>query len=372
MSVVSKEYQKRVNNGELEPNEWQKEMTIRYDALYNEIIKAENTKSGFLRNIFVKKPAQPVKGFYIYGKVGRGKTMLMDLFYECIPIKSKMRAHFNDFMQDVQNRINHYRKLILENKTKEKDALELVAQELYEKAHLLCFDEFSVTDIADAMILSRLFSKLFAKGVVLVATSNVAPKDLYLNGLNRELFLPFIPLLEKNCTIIDTLIDKDFRLDKTVVEKHYLFPINSENKDEFLASWQNLTKDKQISSREFTVKGRKLLVKQSCSNCALFDFADLCASALSVNDYIEIANNYKTIFIENVPIFNDENVNWAKRFILLIDVLYERNNHLVLLASADINDLYIGQAQRAEKFEFARTCSRLYEMQSKEYLSRIN
>lgn len=369
---VSKLYQNKIDIGELEPNEWQYKMVSQYDSLLEQIInKVKEKNTGFFTNIFKKKSnnVNSLKGFYIYGEVGRGKTMLMDLFYEALPICAKVRSHFNDFMQEVQNRLNYYR--LNRAEQKDKTAIELVAEEINQKAYILCFDEFSVTDIADAMILSRLFSYLFAKGTILIATSNVAPENLYKNGLNRDLFLPFIPILEKHCIIINTNINKDFRLEKTKNNLTYFLSTDQDGRLFFMKQWQQLCSHNFESHKQLEIKGRYLQVKKCCNKTVFFTFEELCGSALSVNDYNEIVKNFDTIFLDGIPYFNDENINRCKRFILLIDILYEHNVKFFALAADKINNLYIGTAQRSEKFEFSRTSSRLFEMQSEEYLKKL-
>ena len=353
---VAQLYQSKIDNGELVANNWQWDMVKNYDQL---LIELTNRKRlGFLDRLLGQKKRDFIKGFYIYGDVGRGKTMLMDLFYEALPINAKMRLHFNDFMQYVQSRLNYYRS----QPNKGATIIDLVANEIHDKAQLLCFDEFSVSDIADAMILARLFSQLFAKGSVLVATSNVAPQDLYKNGLNRDLFTPFIPLLEKYCHIINTTIDKDFRLEKTNIQ-------NSSDYVGFTEHWHsfcNLGVHREI----LEVKNRKLEIKKACKNTVYFTFHELCDAALGVNDYTAIAKKYNIIFIENIPYLGDDNINSAKRFILLIDIFYEHNLRIFTLSADKFDNLYIGTAQRPEKFEFVRTRSRLFEMQSEEYLEK--
>lgn len=360
-------YQSKIDNGELEANIWQQTMVARYDKLLNDILIAEQEKSkSFFKKFFNSKTNDipKIKGFYVYGKVGRGKTMLMDLFYEALPIENKMRMHFNDFMQYVQTRLNFYRV-----EAKAHDAIELVAQEINQKAKILCFDEFSVTDIADAMILYRLFSKLFKHKTILIATSNVAPIDLYKNGWNRDLFLPFIPILEENCTIIDTVIDKDFRMQKTQHNFYYMFPINQETAQVFDKKWQNICDNLSFDNKNLIVKGREIQIRKYCKKAVYFTFNELCEQALGVNDYNAIIEKFDTIFLTNIPYFNDENINSAKRFILLIDILYEHNIKLIALAVDEAKNLYKDKAQKPEKFEFIRTCSRLFEMQSSEYLT---
>ncbi|WP_208435487.1 cell division protein ZapE [Bartonella phoceensis] len=308
------------------------------------------------------------QGLYIYGEVGRGKTMLMDLFFSCLPQKCKKRTHFNDFMTDVHERINFYRQASGRIKPKQDNPILAVAEDLAREAQVLCFDEFTVTDIADAMVLGRLVSSLFDKGVFFVATSNVVPDNLYYNGLNRELFLPFIQVLKAHVCVINLDAKTDYRLEKSNLQHVYITPLGSQANKCMDKAWSLVLQEQKETSDELLIKGRLVHIPRTGGGCARFDYQDLCAKPLAAAEYLALGEHYHTIFIDNVPVMDDTHRNETKRFILLIDVLYERHIRLFMSAAAKLEDLYKGHAQTAETFEFQRAQSRLFEMQSQDYL----
>ncbi|ODT30248.1 MAG: cell division protein ZapE, partial [Kaistia sp. SCN 65-12] len=302
------------------------------------------------------------------GGVGRGKTMLMDMFFDLVPVRRKRRAHFNDFMADVQDRIQKHRQARKEGAVKEDDPIPPVARALADEAWVLCFDEFSVTDIADAMILSRLFSALFSNGMVLVATSNVAPRDLYRDGLNRQLFTPFIAVLERHADVVSLDIDKDYRLEKLARTPVYLTPADDDAGRAMDEAWAAMTQGRPEAPETLTVKGRRVEVPRAAGGAVRFTFADLCEKPLGSRDYQMLAERFDTFFIEHVPVLDPTRRSAAKRFILLIDTLYDRHKRLVLSADASPGRLYAGRPGVTEAFEFERTASRLIEMQSRVWL----
>ncbi|TIS15502.1 MAG: cell division protein ZapE, partial [Mesorhizobium sp.] len=302
-----------------------------------------------------------VKGLYIHGGVGRGKTMLMDMFFDLLPVRRKRRVHFNDFMADVQDRIQKHRAARKNGDVKEDDPIPPVARALAEEAWVLCFDEFSVTDIADAMILSRLFSALFSKGVVLVATSNVAPHDLYRDGLNRQLFLPFIGLLERHAHVLTLDAEKDYRQEKLNRLPIYVTPADAAADRALDDAWKTMTHGRPTEAMTLTLKGRQLVVPRAAGDAARFSFADLCEKPLGARDYLAIADRFSTVFIDHVPVLGEGKRNEAKRFILLIDTLYDHHMRLVMSAAAPPEGLYTAR-RGTEVFEFERTVSRLIEM----------
>jgi cell division protein ZapE len=241
-----------------------------------------------------------------------------------------------------------------------------VARALAAEAWVLCFDEFAVTDIADAMILSRLFSALFDNGVVLVATSNVAPRNLYHNGLNRQLFLPFIDILERHAEVLNLDIDTDYRLEKLNSLPVYITPADAAADAALDEAWEAMTEGLATAPASITVKGRTIPVPRAAGEAARFSFAELCEKPLGARDYLAIAARYSTIFIDRVPVLDESRRNEAKRFILLIDVIYDQQLRLVLSADAPPTALYVGR-QGTEAFEFDRTASRLIEMQSRDW-----
>ncbi|MDQ6437066.1 cell division protein ZapE [Mesorhizobium sp. LHD-90] len=325
-------------------------------------------KSSALGWLFARKPeASGVKGLYIHGGVGRGKTMLMDMFFELAPMRRKRRVHFNDFMAEAHDRIQKHRQARKDGTVKEDDPIPPVARAIAEQTQLLCFDEFSVTDIADAMILSRLFSALFANGVVLVATSNVAPDDLYRDGLNRPLFLPFVDILKRHAEVMSLDSDTDYRMEKLNRMPVYVTPLGSEAERQMDEAWKTMTHGRQTAPDTVAVKGREIAVPAAADGAARFSFADLCEKPLGARDYLAIASRYSTIFIDRIPVLADGRRNEAKRLILLIDTLYDRQIRLVASAAVPPDQLYIGKSG-VEVFEFDRTVSRLIEMQSRDWL----
>lgn len=358
--------------GHLSPDPRQMEVARALDKLLEEIVeKRIAAKKSSLGWLFAKRaPREPVKGLYIHGSVGRGKTMLMDMFFELVPAERKRRAHFNDFMTDVHDRVHRHRQAFKKGETKESDPLPPVARALAAEAWVLCFDEFAVTDIADAMILSRLFSALFQEGVVLVATSNVAPDDLYRDGLNRGLFEPFIGILRSHARIINLDSDTDYRMRRLARLPVYLSPLGPQAAREMDEAWEAATQGKTVAPAEIAVKGRSIHVPHAAGGAARFDFTDLCGKPLAARDYLAICERFDTVFIDNIPVMAQAQRNEAKRFILLVDTLYDKRKRLVASAAAAPDELYTGKTG-AEAFEFARTASRLMEMQSRDWLEAV-
>ncbi|MGX9147365.1 cell division protein ZapE [Mesorhizobium sp. 128a] len=369
-ATVRQRYDHLVDTGAIERDPAQERTAAALDRLTDEIsVKRLAQKSSALGWLFARKreTREVVKGLYIHGGVGRGKTMLMDMFFELLPVRRKRRVHFNDFMADVQDRIQKHRQARKNGDVKEDDPIPPVALALSEQAWVLCFDEFSVTDIADAMILSRLFSALFANGVVLVATSNVAPQDLYRDGLNRQLFLPFIGILERHAHVLSLDADKDYRLEKLARTPVYVTPADTEADRVLDEAWQVMTRGAPVAETTVAVKGRQVVVPAAAGDAARFSFADLCEKPLGARDFLAIAGRFSTIFIDHVPVLGEGRRNEAKRFILLIDTLYDHHVRLVVSAEAAPPALYTAKRGN-EVFEFERTASRLIEMQSRDWL----
>jgi cell division protein ZapE len=368
-ATVRQRYDHLVETGAIGRDLAQERIAAALDRLTDEIsAKRLAQKSSALGWLFARKqPPAAVRGLYIHGGVGRGKTMLMDMFFELVPVRRKRRVHFNDFMADVQDRIQKHRLARKNGDAKEDDPIPPVARALAEQAWVLCFDEFSVTDIADAMILSRLFSALFANGVVLVATSNVAPEDLYRDGLNRQLFLPFISLLERNAEVMTLDSDKDYRLEKLSRMPVYITPADAAADAALDDIWRAMTHSRPVAETALTVKGRQVVVPRATGDAARFSFADLCEKPLGARDFLAIAGRFSTIFIDHVPVLGEGRRNEAKRFILLIDTLYDHHIRLVVSADAPPTGLYTAKRGN-EVFEFERTASRLIEMQGHEWL----
>jgi cell division protein ZapE len=310
-----------------------------------------------------------LKGLYIYGEVGRGKTMLMDLFYEASPVQRRRRAHFHEFMIDVHERVHGLRQKMKVGEYAGEDPIELVAKDLAREAWLLCFDEFHVTDIADAMILGRLFAQLFTRGVVVVATSNVAPVDLYKDGLNRALFVPFIDMLEAHMDIVRLASRTDFRLEKLAGLPVWYVPADEAADAALDDAWRRLARENDGAAQELALKGRTIHVPRAAMGVARFSFHDLCEQPLAAADYLRIAHEYHTIILDHIPVMTFDNRNAAKRFIILIDTLYDMNVKLIASAAAEPDALYRAD-EGYEAQEFRRTASRLIEMRSEEYLAR--
>ncbi|MGB7257745.1 MAG: cell division protein ZapE [Pseudolabrys sp.] len=309
----------------------------------------------------------PVQGLYIYGEVGRGKTLLMDLFFETSTVKRKRRVHFHEFMADVHERVHAYRQELKNGEVAEQDSIHRAAAAVAEEAWLLCFDEFHVTDIADAMILGRLFTQLFELGVVVVATSNLAPGELYKDGLNRGLFVPFIALLEKYCEVVRLDARIDFRLEKLTGVPTWYVPDDKKAAVALEAAWRRLSAGNGGAEQKLVVKGHTIRVPKAAMGVARFSFADLCGQPLAAADYLKIAHEFHTIILEHIPVMDFDRRNEAKRFIILIDTLYDHGVKLLASAQAEPDALYVA-TDGYEAQEFKRTASRLIEMRSQAYL----
>jgi cell division protein ZapE len=308
------------------------------------------------------------KGLYIHGDVGRGKTMMMDLFFEASPVVRKRRAHFHEFMADVHERVKEFRQRIKDGAIEDEDPIRLTAGQIAEESWLLCFDEFHVTDIADAMILGRLFTRMFELGVVVVATSNVAPDELYKDGLNRSLFLPFIATLERQMNVTRLSARTDFRLEKLEGQKVWHVPADDDAAAALDAAWRRLVGSASGVPQELSVKGRRLRVPRAAMGVARFFFHDLCEQPLGASDYLRIAHEFHTLLIDRIPVMGYEQRNAAKRFIILIDTLYDHAVKVVASAAAEPDALYRA-SDGFEVNEFKRTASRLIEMRSRSYLA---
>lgn len=313
------------------------------------------------------KTETPLKGLYIHGAVGRGKTMLMDLFFATSPVQRKRRAHFHEFMADVHERVHAFRQEMKNGRAAGDDPIRRAASAIAEEAWLLCFDEFHVSDIADAMILGRLFTRLFELGVVVVATSNLPARELYKDGLNRALFVPFIAMLEKHCDVVRLEARVDFRLEKLTGMPTWHVPPDAKADAALDAAWRRLTGGHAGAPHELLVKGHTVRVPTVVRGAARFSFDDLCAQPLAAADYLKIAREFHTVVLDRIPVMDYARRNEAKRFIILIDTLYDHAVKLVASAEAQPDALYRGE-QGFEVQEFKRAASRLIEMRSQTYL----
>ncbi|MCA1415661.1 AFG1 family ATPase [Bradyrhizobium sp. NBAIM20] len=363
-------YQAEIASGAIEPDAAQAEVAEAYAALDLRLSTYKPArKQGLLSRLFSSgdKDEAP-RGLYIHGEVGRGKTMLMDLFFQHSSVEHKRRAHFHEFMADVHERIYDYRQSIARGEIADSDVIALTANAIFEESWLLCFDEFHVTDIADAMILGRLFAKLFELGTVVVATSNVAPDDLYKGGLNRSLFLPFIKQITDHMDVARLDARTDFRLEKLQGVPMWLTPADGDADAALDRAWKRMTGGAKCRSRDISIKGRILHVPCSAHGVARFSFADLCEQPLGASDYLRLAHDYHTLLVDHIPVMDLSQRNAAKRFITLIDTLYD--NAVKLMASADANPISLYLAtDGTEAMEFNRTASRLIEMSSESYLA---
>lgn len=366
MGYVIDRYEARIGSGQLTPDPVQAEAASALDDLAHRLA---NRKTG---GWFSK--AETVNGLYMWGGVGRGKSMLMDLFFEHAPVTARRRVHFHEFMAEVHDRLDAWRRLTPDERKRSEwrvkgagdDPIAPVAKQIASEANLLCFDEFQVTQIADAMVLARLFDALFERAVTVVATSNRHPDDLYKDGINRPLFLPFIDHLKTHCRILELASDRDYRLDRLIEAPVWYAPLGPEAETSLEAAWDRLTLGAEPQHCVLTVKGRKLDVPREAAGVAWFSFEELCARPLGSRDYLAIAANFNTVILSGIPKLGPENRNEAARFVALIDAFYEARIKLVASAAAEPEHLY---PEGDGSFEFERTASRLHEMRSTDYLA---
>lgn len=330
----------------------------------NEIAEglADSGGNGGLAGFFQRRKSAP-KGLYLWGDVGRGKTLLMDLFFEQVPIAAKRRVHFHEFMDEMHSAIAEFRKT--ERGEGDADPIAAVVKPVIRDVRLLCFDEFHVTDITNAMLLGRLFEKLFGAGLVMVATSNVPPDGLYKNGLNRQLFTPFIALLKSRCDVMELGAARDYRLEKLSSQPVFQFGGPDEVKPATDRLWANLTGGQVTHSDEVKSLGRKIPVPETAMGAARFSFSALCDKPLGARDYLAISHQFHTLMIDNVPQFDRSGSNSARRFIQLIDTLYDRGVKLAASFAVPLDEL---SKDKDTAFEMQRCVSRLQEMQSDGYL----
>jgi cell division protein ZapE len=366
MPALKTLYQERLASGRTAPDPAQAQGIEALARLEAELENGRGPSLPFLK----KKP--PPRGVYLYGPVGRGKSMLMDLFFETAPVEKKLRVHFHAFMARIHGLIDEWRKgdaaarKARFGQAKGDDPIAPAAELIAGEAQLLCFDEVQVTDIADAMILGRLFEALFARGVVMVATSNRAPDELYKNGINRQLFLPFIEQLKARLEVVRIAGPKDFRLDRLKGAQVYFCPLTGAPEVGFDLLWTTVLDGAAEVGAVVEVLGRKIALPRAAGGHLRSSFASLCGQALGPQDYLAIAAAFHTVFLEGVPRLTADRRNEAKRFVTLVDALYEAKAKLVILAEVEAESLYpAGDGS----FEFERTVSRLQEMKSEVYLA---
>ena len=348
-------YNSRVKTGELKSDPAQLHALELFETLV-EMQEQQPAKSG-LGRFFNRKNVPVAKGVYIYGGVGRGKSMLMDLFFDAAKIRRKRRVHFHAFMQEIHEGMHKARQNGVS------DALEPVADAVIAQARLLCFDEMQITDITDAMIVGRLFEKLFEGGVIIVTTSNRAPDDLYKDGLNRNLFLPFIDKIKQQLTVYNLESENDHRQNRLQAHRSYFTPLNEASEMAIRRVWSDLV-GLPPKPLVLTRKLREIILPAFHGGVAMASFSDLCSQPLGPGDFLMIAENIRVLILKDVPRLTKAHQNEAKRFVTLIDALYEANIRLIMSAAAEPELLY--QEGRGA-FEFERTASRLREMQSQDW-----
>jgi len=359
-------YRARRRAGQLEADPAQELAAEKLQSLHHALLHYQpaSGRAGWRERLgLARQREEPPQGLYIFGGVGRGKSMLMDLFFASAPIEKKRRVHFHEFMLEVHDSLHRHRK----ERANEGDVLAPLAEQVADGAWLLCFDEFHVSNIADAMLLGRLFAALLDLGVVVVATSNTAPDDLYRGGLQRERFLPFIELLKERLDILELDGAVDYRRNRITGMTVYHQPLGAAADAALAEAFARLTDDAAGSATTLTVQGRPLAVPQAAKGVARFRFADLCERALGAADYIAIATHFHTVIVAGIPAMTPDQRNEARRFMTLIDALYEHKTNLIC-AAADAPDKLYAAGDGARDFE--RTASRLIEMQSMAYLAR--
>ncbi|NWD22872.1 cell division protein ZapE [Pseudomonas yamanorum] len=340
------------------------ETAVRHlQRLYDDLVEASQNKPGMFSKLFGKKDHTPVKGLYFWGGVGRGKTYLVDTFFEALPFKEKVRTHFHRFMKRVHEE--------MKTLPGEKNPLTIIAKRFSEEARVICFDEFFVSDITDAMILGTLMEELFKNGVTLVATSNIVPDGLYKDGLQRARFLPAIALIKQNTDIVNVDSGVDYRLRHLEQAELFHYPLNEVAQESLRKSFRALTPEctQAIENDKLIIENREIIALRTCDDVAWFDFRELCDGPRSQNDYIELGKIFHAVILSGVEQMSVTTDDIARRFINMVDEFYDRNVKLIISAEVELKDLYTGGRLN---FEFQRTLSRLLEMQSHEFLSRAH
>ncbi|WP_437884659.1 cell division protein ZapE [Pseudomonas sp. LRF_L74] len=329
--------------------------------LYDDLVAEDSGKGGLFGKLFAKKPQGPIKGLYFWGGVGRGKTYLVDTFFDALPFKQKMRTHFHRFMKRVHEEMRTLKG--------EKNPLTIIGKRFADEARVICFDEFFVSDITDAMILATLLEELFKNGVSLVATSNIVPDGLYKDGLQRARFLPAIALLKEHTETVNVDSGVDYRLRALEQAELFHFPLTAEVEAQLHKGFKSLLPDGSIidENATLTIENRQITARKVSGDVAWFEFRELCDGPRSQNDYIELGKIFHAVILANVEQMGVAKDDMARRFINLVDEFYDRNVKLIISAEVELKDLYSGGRLN---FEFQRTLSRLLEMQSHEFLSR--
>ncbi len=359
--------------GEIHADPVQEKVVLRLQAIHDQLgamAAAQPAKPGFLARLgfgSAPKPPEGPHGLYIWGSVGRGKSMLMDLFFADAPVARKRRVHFHEFMLEVQSRLHRRREeLAAKGAPPESDTIVPIAKEIAAETRLLCFDEFQVTNIADAMILGRLFETLFEEGITVIATSNRAPDDLYRNGLQRDRFLPFIELVKQRLEVLELGGSQDYRMGRLRELDLYLTPLGAWATKKLDEAFRALSNGSNGEPRVLRTQGRDVDVPRAAPGVAMAHFMDWCAKPMGAADFLCIADNFHTVIVAEIPKMGPDSRDKAVRFVTMIDTFYEKKVKFICSAAANPNSLY---PEGDGSFEFQRTVSRLMEMQSPEYLN---
>jgi cell division protein ZapE len=348
-------YAEALASGKFMPDEAQAQAVHELDRVWQELNERyKSSKKIFSR---FRRQTSP-QGVYMWGGVGRGKTWLMDQFYDSVPFRRKTRMHFHHFMQHVHRELNKL--------SGQQNPLDTVADQIYQDAVVICFDEFFVSNVTDAMILSDLFQKLFKRGITLVATSNIAPDGLYKNGIHRDRFIPTIEMVKQNCVILNVDAGVDYRLRVLKQAQLFKYPLNEAHQLWMQERFDALTRTQTVSHAPITINHREVATVAHTEDVLWCEFADLCLKPRSPADFIEIANIYNTVLVSNIPHLNDYLADGTRRFIYLVDEFYDRGVKLLLTSEDNIIEIYSGEKLA---FEIERTRSRLLEMQSDDYLN---
>ena len=360
-NILKKRYQEMVVKHHIQNEAEQIKVLGHFQHLLDDVTKQAAQEKPLIFNQLLFPTKKITKSLYLFGDVGRGKSMLMEVFFKACPIKLKRRVHFHAFMQEVHDYIHEWRQ------TQTGDPLPSLAIKIRQSALLLCFDEFHVTDIADAMLLARLFTRLFEKGIVFVATSNQHPDDLYKNGLQRELLLPFIDLLKQSADILELVAKEDYRLCyfKSMQTLFYI-EIEGESNDFLQQRFDELTNNGGTEVHTLCVKGREVIFSKVHGDILFSSFDELCNRPLGAADYLALANEFNTLLIESIPALSKEISDQARRFVTLVDAVYEKNVKIICTLAVPIEQLYF----KDNNFDFKRTQSRLFEMQTDKYLQK--
>ncbi|MCC5852096.1 MAG: AFG1 family ATPase [Alkalimonas sp.] len=361
MPSPQEKYQQDLTRQDFQPDAAQAEAVRHLQRLYDELLQRYHCPDTLWQKLFSKKAKPPVMGLYFWGGVGRGKTYLVDTFYECLPLQRKMRVHFHRFMHRVHEE--------LKSLQHQSNPLELVADRFKAEADIICFDEFFVSDITDAMLLGTLMQALFRRGITLVATSNIEPDGLYRNGLQRARFLPAIDLIKQYTVVVNVDSGIDYRLRTLEQAEIFHAPLDQQAELNLTEYFNALSDEPRQQNAAIEVANRTIQARHEADGVVWFDFSALCESARSQYDYMELSRCYHTVLVSGVKRMGQHNDDVARRFIALVDEFYERNVTLILSAEAELDDLYQGGIL---SFEFKRCISRLQEMQSHEYLARAH